>query len=350
MPYSERMLRFANPEFLWLTPLAVLLGWWWARRRRPALRYSSLALLDGLPTGRASRVRRGGALLRVLACILLLIACAGPREPDLQTRIPVEGVAVVMALDVSGSMATADVSWTPAGPPVTRLEAAKRVFRLFVDGGDAPDGTRFPPRDTDLVGLVTFAAVPETACPLTLNHSVLLRVLDAQRPKEGIDAGTNIGDAIALAVDRLDHAARDRPKVLILLSDGEHNVFRDGPDATLMPRQAAQLAATLGVKVYTIDAGGDPPPTATAEERQQRLGGREILKAVAAMTNGRAFEASSGAELLAAYREIDALEKRPVESFQYRRYFEFYPWFAAVAVVVLSGIHVLDRTRWKRLP
>lgn len=343
------MPQFANPELLLFAPAVVLLGVWWARRRRPALRYSDLTLFENIPAGRATFARWGGAALRILAAFSLLIACAGPRRPDLQTRLPAEGVAIIMALDVSGSMATPDVPWTPEGPPVSRLEAAKRAFRLFVAGGEALDGTHFEPRDSDPIGLVTFAAVPQTACPLTLNHSVLLNIVDGEKPKEGVDAGTNIGDAIAEAVLRLD-AAGDRPKVLILLSDGEHNVFKDGADAALMPRQAAQLAANRGVKVYTIDAGGEPSAIATDEERQQRQLGREILKAIAGMTRGKAFAATNGAELLAAYREIDTLEKRPTISFIYRRYFEYYPWFAAAAVVFLVVALVLDRTAWRRLP
>lgn len=345
----ESMLHFANPEFLWLTPLALVLGWWWLRRGRPALRYSSLAILDALPTGRSSRARWGGAVMRAIAMILLLIACAGPRQPDLQTRLPAEGVAIMMTLDVSGSMATADVPWSNGNPPIARLDAAKRAFRLFVAGGEAPDGTHFEPRDTDQIGLETFAAVPQVACPLTLNHSVLLRVLDSQKPKEGTDAGTNIGDAIAEAVIRLE-AAGNRSKVVILLSDGEHNAFRDGPDAPLMPRQATQLAVKLGVKVYTIDAAGEVPATATADERQQRETGREILKAIAAMTNGKSFAAANGADLIEAYRSIDTLEKRPAISYQYRRYFEYYPWFAAAGFAVLVLTHVFERTRWRRLP
>ncbi len=342
------MVPFATPAFLLLLPLAPLVGWWWLRRRRPALRFSDLSLFDGLPAGRATRARWGGAILRTLAAAVLVVACAGPRRPDLQTRLPAEGVAVVLALDVSGSMATADVAWTPGSPPVSRLDAAKRAFRLFAAGGDAPDGTHFDPRDADQLGLVTFAAVPETACPLTLNHSVLLAVLDAQKPREGIDAGTNVGDAIAEAVIRLD-AAGDRPKVLVLLSDGEHNAFKDGPDAPLLPRQATQLAVNLGVKVYTIDAAGDPPPTATADEVTTRLAGRAVLKAVADLTGGRAYTATSGPDLLAVYKAIDELEKRPVASFQYRRYFEYAPWLAAIAVVVLVAAHGLDQTRWRRL-
>jgi Ca-activated chloride channel family protein len=243
-------------------------------------------------------------------------------------------------------MGTADVPWNPGSPPVSRLEATRRAFRLFVAGGDAPDGTHFEPRPTDQIGLVTFAVIPQTACPLTLNHSVLLKVADEQEPKVGLDAGTNVGDAIAEGVIRLE-AAKHKSRVLILLSDGEHNVDRPGPGGPLKPLQAAQLAANLGMKVYTIDAGGEPPPTATREEAAQRLAGREVLRAVADMTGGRSFVATSGAELLAAYREIDTLEKTPVVSPLYRRYVEYYPWCAAAAVVFLLAAHLLERTRWR---
>src|SRR5947209_2220451 len=166
---------FAHPEFLWLAPLAVPAAWWWARRRRPALRFADVRLFAGRTGGRARRAKWGGAALRGLAVLALVLACAGPRRPDLRTRVPAEGIAIVLVLDVSGSMGTADVDWTPGSPKVARLEAARRAFKLFVAGGDAPDGTHFEPRPADQIGLVTLAKVPQTACPLTLNHSVLIR-------------------------------------------------------------------------------------------------------------------------------------------------------------------------------
>ena len=101
--------------------------------------------------------------VRGLACLLLVLACAGPRRPDLRTRLPAEGIAIMMAIDVSGSMATPDVLWNPGSPPVSRLDAAKNSFKLFVGGGEAPDGTNFEPRPGDSIGLVKFAAVPQTA-------------------------------------------------------------------------------------------------------------------------------------------------------------------------------------------
>src|SRR5262249_40066716 len=159
--------------------------------------------------------------------------------------------------------------------------------KLFVAGGDAPDGTTFEPRPTDQIGLVTFAVLPQTACPLTFNHSVLLRVVDGLEPKAGLDAGTNVGDALAEGLIRLDRGAGDGRKVLILRSDGEHNVSRRGRAAPLKPRPAAQLAANLGVKVYTIDAGSEPPLGAPPEQVDQRRVGRETLQSVATMTGGR---------------------------------------------------------------
>lgn len=353
MPLS---LSFTNPHVLWLAPLAALVAWWWLRRSRPAMRFSDVgpfALVHGV---RAALAAWGGATLRGLACLLLIFACAGPRTPDLRTRLPAEGIALMMAIDVSGSMATPDVSWNANSPPVTRLEAAKRAFKLFVGGGDAPDGTTFEPRPGDSVGVISFAAVPQVACPLTLNHSVLFKVVDGLEPRSGVDAGTNIGDSLAEAVERLDSVKTKRKaKVLILLSDGEHNVFKEdvpnakrpGIDRTMKPREAAQLAANLGVRVYTIDTASDLPSGAPPNLVKQREEGRASLQAVAEMTGGKSFAATSGTELLAAYREISALEKVVDEAPIYRRYFEYYWWCAGIALVLLLAAHALERTLWR---
>ena len=341
----NRMPGFAAPELLPLALLAVPVAWWSLRRRRAALRYPDLRLVEGLPRGRAGWATWGGAALRAAPVLLLGVAAAGPRSPDLRTRLPAEGIAVVLALDVSGSMAAPDFG--PARQ--SRLDAAKAAFRLFAAGGGAPDGTHFSGRPADQLGLVTFAAVPQMACPLTLNHSVLLTILEEQKPRNGIDAGTNVGDAVAEGLVRLD-AARGRRKVLILLSDGEHNADREGSDAPLKPRQAAQLAANLKVPVYTIDCGGDPGPSATPEDAKQRADGRRSLEAVAKLTGGRSFEANDVGGLLAAYHEIDELEREPVEAFRYRRYHEYAPWLAAAAVGLMGLLGVLERTRWRRVP
>jgi Ca-activated chloride channel homolog len=342
-----RPVTFTNPEFLWLAPLALFVAWWWARRGRPSVRYSDASLFGGPRGGRAWRAVWGGAALRGLACLALVLGCAGPRRPDERTRIPAEGVAIMMVVDVSNSMSD-PVPWAAGGPPVSRLEAARRAFKLFVFGGDAPDGTKFEPRPSDQIGLVAFAAIPEPVCPLTLNHSsVLLKELDRLEPKYGVDAGTSIGDAIIEATAHLDATRGAKRKLLILLSDGQHTQSKDDSEK---PRAAAQLAANLKFPIYTIDAGGDLPPTSPPEVLAEREAGRQTLRDVAAMTGGRAFTAADGAAMLTAYKEIDAMEKAPVESYQFRRYFEFYPWCAAAAAAFLLIVHLLERTLWRVVP
>jgi Ca-activated chloride channel family protein len=329
-----------------LLPLAPLLGWWLLRRRRPALRYSDVSLLAAVPSAGAGWARWGGAVLRGLAVLLAILAVANFRIPDLKTRLPVEGVAITLAVDVSGSMGTPDFD-TTAVPPVSRLDAAKQTFALFVQGGVTESGT-FEGRKNDQIGLITFAAVPDTACPLTPNHSVLLKVVNELQPKAGVDAGTNVGDALGLGLagfDQMTQAGDRRRKVLVLLSDGEHN--REG-NKILRPLQAAQLAERLGVPVYTIDCGGEP--TGTADERKQRTDGRAILEDVARLSGGRAFVANSLDDLRAAFAEIDQLEKVDEVSYRYRKYHPFNLWCGLAAIACVLAVGVLERTVWRRLP
>jgi Ca-activated chloride channel family protein len=337
---------FANPEFLYLAPLSVAVAWWWARRGRPAMRFSDASLFSGPRGRRAWLATWGGATLRGGACLALALACAGPRVPDERTRLPAEAVAIAAVVDVSGSMQD-PVPWAIGQPPISRLEAAKRAMRLFVAGGEAPDGTKFEARPSDQVGLIELASIPTSVCPLTLNHSVLLKILDDLKPQEALKAGTNVGDAIALAIIRLDTAGGAKTKVIVLLSDGQHYKIYDNQH---QPLEAAQYAANLGFKIYTLDAGGDPALIADAKSREQRAEGRKTLQEIAQLSDGRYFEATDGPGMLAAFKEIDTLEREKVETYQYRRYFEFYWWCAAAAVVLLLSAHLLDRTLWRVVP
>jgi Ca-activated chloride channel family protein len=349
------MLEFVHPLLL-LPALAVPpLVWWWLRQRRGALRYPQTGLLAGLPPGRSRLARWGGAGLRATALLLGIAALAQPRWPDLRTRIPTEGIAIQMLVDVSGSMAEPDFKWN--NQPVSRLEAVKRAFHLFVVGGDADNGEHLEGRPDDQIGLITFATLPESPCPLTLSHSVLVQLLDEQEPKRiPTECRTNIGDAIAWGLHRLEKAQAQR-KIIILLSDGEHNI----PPPALTPRQAAQLAANQGVIIYTIDAGGevstaealegapadsDSAPTAA----ELRASGKKALQAVAEITGGRYFEARDAASLLGVCQDIDRLERQPIISFQYRRYYDGFAWFGLGSLVLLVGAYVLETTVWQRLP
>jgi Ca-activated chloride channel family protein len=344
-------LEFTEPWCLFLLPGAFLLWLWRRRGRRASLRYPSLALLDGIPRARLPRIV--GEACRLLAVTATILALSGPRTPDLKTRLPAEGIAIVFVLDTSGSMQETTFLWDAASGPISRAEAARRSLRLFIAGGDGPDGTHFDGRSTergtDAVGLITFTNWPHPVCPPTLNHSVLLDILDHVPTPTARDTGTNIGDAIAEGVIRLDRAA-PKHKVLILLSDGEHNVdLRDERRQPLKPRQAASVAANLGVVIYTIDAGGDPPAN-NPEMAKQRIAGREINRAVAEMTGGKSFTANDGPQLLEVCRQIDALERQPILSPVYRRYHEYYPWLALAAVALAAAAFGLEQTVWRRVP
>lgn len=344
-------MTFAYPHFLWLLLLLPPLWVWWYYHRRPALRFSDLRLVRGLPVGSARRARHLGGVLRVLILALGIVALAQPRTPDMKTRLPTEGIAILFVVDVSPSMME-KFDWD--GETVSRYEAAKRAFTLFVRGGAGPNGLRFPGRSTengtDAIGVVTFAMWPEPICPLTLDHGVLIDTLEHLRKRRFQDTSTNVGDAIAEGVIRLQQSPIRR-KVMILLSDGEHNFFQELPDRDppLRPRQAAQLAANLGIRIYAIDTGGEPPEN-DPDRAEQRLAGRTISRQVAEMTDGKFFTANDGKQLLEVYREIDHLERQPILSFVYRRYFEHYPWFVAGALVFLVLLIWLERVRWRRTP
>jgi Ca-activated chloride channel family protein len=341
------MVSFSQPLYLLLLLAVPPLIWWWLRQGRGSLRYPSTELLAGLPVGRARRARRVGAALRALGLGLLVVALAGPRWPEVGSRIPTEGIALVMLVDVSGSMAEEDFKWQ--GKQISRLDAVKRVFRLFVEGGDGPKGEKLEGRPGDLIGMVTFATLPETACPLTLSHGVLLRLLDEEKPRTvPTENRTNIGDAIAWGLQRLEGAG-PRRKVLVLLTDGEHNVEKG-----LKPRQAAQLAGTLKVPIYVIDAAGDAPTPAEGAPEDasaaDRVQAKKTLQEVAKITRGRYFEAHDTEKLVEACRDIDRLERQEITSFLYRRYHEGYVGFGLAALVLLAILQWLELTRWRRSP
>ena len=204
---------------------------------------------------------------------------------------------------------------------------------------------RLEGRPGDLVGLVSFGTRPDVVCPLTLSHPTLLRLLDAEEARvlPG-ESETNVSDAVTYGLARLKSAG-PRRKVLVLLTDGEHN--QTSPPSGLSPRQTAQLAGSLGVPVYAIDAGSDNPSEADAASRARAV---ETLRDVAGASGGKYFAARDSAALVTACREIDRLERTKITSFQYRRYHEGYPWMALAAFVLFVAAVALERTLWRRLP
>lgn len=340
------MVEFASPAFLILALSVPPLTWWWFRRPRAAVVYSDIRLLKGSPARGRRLARATGAVARAFALLLLIAGLAGIRWPNRSARLVTEGVAIELVVDVSGSMAERDFTWQ--GKPVSRLDAVKEVLSLFVAGGTGPGGEPLAGRAGDPIGLVTFATWPESRCPLTLSHQALLQLLQAEEPRTvPTEQTTNIGDAIAWGLHRLD-AARAGRKVMVLVSDGEHNE----PPPALKPRQAGQLAANVGIPIYTIDTGGSVPKAAALHgaEKGSPGDGSRTLQAIARLTGGQSFRAYDAAALLSVCREIDRLERAPVASHEYSRYHEGFAWFGAVSLVLWVGIAACERTLWLSAP
>lgn len=328
------------PWALLLLVLLPLLAWRRARQPGAAWQYSDHRLLPALASWRVRGARWGGPALRLFGLTLAVLAVTGPRWPDENSRIPTDGIAIGMVLDVSISMAEEDFAWDDA--KISRLLGVKKLFRLFVAGGQAADGVALPGRPNDLIALITFATHPETACPLTLDHAALLKIMESQGPRSSAAEGTtNPGDALGWALHVVNQAATKR-KVLVFLTDGESNV----PEK-LKPRQAAQLAANLAIPIYAIDASPDPK---TKEEDEEVQRARRMMQSLAEMTEGGYFRAQDGQGLLKAYESIDRLERERILSFQYRRFHEGFPWFALTALTCLLAVAALEATWWRTVP
>lgn len=336
--------RLAYPEARFLVALLPLCWYLWtARERRPAIRFSSLA--DLRAAGGAGRARLRGALpaLRSAALVSLIVAVARPQRADESSRTFAEGIAIQMVLDTSGSMRDEDLA--PRGSRTTRLDVVKRVFERFVKG----DG-KLPGRPNDLIGMIRFAQFADSVCPLTLDHKNLLRVLDETRISDGDEGNaTAIGDGLALAVERLRDLKRTigsgeqhviKSKVVILLSDGEDNASQ------IKPEQAGDLAATYGIKVYTIMAG-----TGGRDVFGRRIPVDDsVLKEIAAKSGGRFYHARNAAALEKVYEEIDSLERTRTEERRYVAWGELsFGWLAAAfACVALQSL--LDATFFRKIP
>lgn len=321
------MSGFAFEQAWWLL-LLLLIPLFWLRPLRPAWR-AAVILPDasalraaGTPArGLMARVRWLLPVLRSLAVALLVVGLARPVKANEQTRIFVEGIAIELVVDRSGSMQALDFS--RRGREMDRLEAVKIVASEFILGGEGLAG-----RPNDLIGLVTFARFADSLSPPTLDHDYLVEVLKRIRPATGgNEDGTAIGDGVSLAVERLrdlgeqrgtDSTRRIKSRVIILLTDGENNA------GDIDPLVAAEMAKTLGIRLYTIGVGSRgmaPMPIQTPLGRQyvqQPVSiDEDLLRAMAEMTGGEYFRATDERSLRDIYERIDSLEKTATEERRY---------------------------------
>lgn len=310
-------MEFANPTAFALAGLGllVLLPLLWQRRTSIALP-SAGGVAGARPTLRM-RLLTLLPLLRIAAVVLLAVAIARPRIGNAEALVPNRGVDIALALDVSSSMTSSDLA-----PGKDRLETTKEVIREFVKN-----------REQDRIGLVVFQQDALALSPPTLDYAALDRMI-ADVQSGILPDGTGIGVGISSALNMLrDSAAASR--IVILLTDGEHNAD------SITPEEAAQLAAALKIKVYTIGVISRGGESGIDEDR---------LRAIADATGGRYFVADSQQSLSAVYDEIGRLETSQVGDETFERFTEYAPWFLAAAAAVLA-IDLLLRATWlRRLP
>lgn len=340
---------FAEPWFL-LGLLLVIPAVWWSMRSAGRVVFSSLrALPAGGHTWRTRLAWLPDALLG-LAVIALVIGLAGPRAGDKNSRVRREGIAIALAVDVSGSMRALDLS--ERNRELTRLDAVKKVFEQFVVGAKGLGG-----RPDDAIGLVAFASYAETRSPLTLDHGNLVtaaRQLDFASDEE---SQTRIGNGLALAVERLREFKPDDKvaRIALLLTDGE-TTLRD--ENTIDEDAAIEQALEAGVKVYTIGAGtkGVAPiridrGDGRTELRQTQVSIDEAtLQRIATKTGGQYFRAQDLDGLQRIYQQIDKLERTTIEENRFTEYHLYYGWFVVAAMALVTLAFLLRGSVLRRLP
>ncbi|GHT41604.1 aerotolerance regulator BatA [Planctomycetales bacterium] len=316
--------------------------------------FSNIALLKSLPKTLIQRFAAFVPFLFYTGIALWIVAVARPQFGKEEFRIRTDGIAIAVCVDRSGSMAAIDFSID--GQPVNRLDAVKKTFRDFVAG-----------RPDDLIGLLAFGGYVDAYCPLTLDHSTLVEMLNqvqlpstiAQASGQAIDRkllmeenATAIGDVIAQAVDRLKET-QAKSKVIILLSDGEQTF------GTLSPTEGAETAKAFGIKVYTIGIGssnGESPFLVTDGLGRQQIitqpasMDEEMLQRIAALTGGAYYNAKDTQALEQVYAAFDKLEKTTYEGRRYTQFGELYRIPLVAGLILISFYIVCICTRFRRLP
>lgn len=317
-------IEFANPKLLWLlliVPAAIV--WYVLRHKKQeaSVRFSDLSGFAKLPKTWKAYLRHLLFALKVAALALLIVALARPQSSSTNRKSNVEGIDIVMAMDVSGSMLARDLK-------PDRLTAAKEVASEFVEG-----------RPGDRMGLVIFSGESFTQVPLTTDHGVMLNML-AEMKNGLIDDGTAIGDGLATAISRLKDSDAIS-KVIILLTDGMNN------SGSVDPYTAAEMAKLFGIRVYTIGVGsyGTAPypvqtPFGTQIQQMKVEIDEKLLQNIANSTDGKYFRATSTQKLDEVYQEIDKLERSKIEVTEFSRlHEEFYPLVAwALALLLLEFV------------
>lgn len=325
---------FADPKyFLLLILLVPMIVWyiWKEKRSHADLQFSSLRAFRGIKHAGRVWIRHLLFVLKLLAIVFLVTALARPQSSNSWQTYSSEGIDIMLALDISGSMLARDFK-------PDRLEAAKEVATKFI-----------LERPQDRIGLVVFSGESFTQCPLTTDQAVLVNLL--REIKSGmIEDGTAIGLGLANAVNRLKDS-QAKSKVIILLTDGVNNY------GAIAPATAAELAKTFGIRVYTIGVGtyGEAPypvPTPFGIQLQNMPVeiDEAVLQQISALTDGKYFRATDNDKLAQIYQEIDQLEKTKTEVKHFSKKNEQYFLFALIGMCLLVSESILRYTVLRKIP
>ena len=332
------LIHFETPEWLLLLLLLPLLVYRYAvqdRREKGSIRFSDLGVLKEVKPTFLTRLRHALIAFKVLGLGCLVVAMARPQVGRATREMSAEGVDIMLTLDVSSSMELNDLDEGQK----TRLQVAKDVVADFIKG-----------RDSDRLGMVVFAGESFTQCPLTLDYDILLDFLDGIQIADESWDGTAIGMALINACNRL-RDSEAKSKVVILLTDGVNN------KGEIDPLTAADVAAAVGIRVYTIGVGSDGtirrPIQGVFGTRYQTLQveiDEEILKEVAARTEGKYYRATSEEKLEEIYREIGELETTQIKTQVHVDYSDRFAYFLWPGLLFLVGEMILANTRFRRIP
>lgn len=325
---------FANPAYLWLLLLIIPLIVWYILKQHKgdaSIEISTTMPFDKLRKSYKYYLRHVCFGLKVLALVSLIVAIARPQLNNSWSNKTTEGIDIVMALDISTSMLARDFS-------PNRVEAAKDVAAQFVSG-----------RPYDNIGLVIFAGESFTMCPMTVDHAVLLNLIKTVECGM-LEDRTAIGDGLATAINRIKDGPA-KSKTIILLTDGTNNA------GDIAPVTAAEIAATFGIRVYTIGVGTQGEalyPVQTPYGITYKPYPVEIdettLRNIASKTGGEYFRATDKSALKDIFEEIDKLEKTKLSVTQFNKKEEvFMPWILLAFLLLCADI-ILRNTILKNIP
>ena len=325
---------FANIEYLFLLLLLIPYIVWYIlkhKKNNATLQMSDTNIYRDIKKSYKIYLLYVPFILRIIVLSLVILILARPQTTNNWQNSEVEGIDIMLAIDVSTSMLAEDLK-------PNRLEAAKDVAAEFISG-----------RPNDNIGITLFAGESFTQCPLTVDHTVLLNLF--QSINSGIvEDGTAVGMGIANAVSRLKDS-KAKSKVIILLTDGTNN------KGDISPLTAADIAKSFGIRVYTIGVGTNgmaPYPLRVAGTIQYINTPVEIdektLTQIAITTNGNYFRATNNSKLKEVYKEIDKLERTKLNVKQYSKRHEEYQWFALIALLFLLLEFYLRNSILKKIP